>query len=126
MLETFAGHFLTIFSVFATLIGAVGLAIALSQWIGAKLLRKALKVNGVEKPIDWSARGHLAIFLATFGCLTALGIWLFSADWVAHAYVRLLAAILIWAYVLVVPGPKSVVDGRLRNDVRNATSDKIW
>lgn len=103
MLETFAGHFLTIFSVFATLIGAVGLVIALSQWIGAELLGKPLKVNGVEKPIDWADRGLLAIFVATFGCLTSLGIWLFSADWVAYAYVSLLTSIPIWAYVLFVP-----------------------
>jgi hypothetical protein len=103
MLETFAAFFLTIFSVFATLIGAGGLAIALSQWIGAELLGKPLKVNGVEKVIDWSDRGFLAIFVATFGCLTAFGIWLFSADWVASSYVWLLTSIPIWAYVLFVP-----------------------
>ncbi len=103
MLDSFAGHFLTVFSVFATLIGAGGLAIVLPQWIGAELLGKPLKVNGVEKPIDWSDRGDLAIFVAIFGCLTAVGIWLFSADWVASAYVRLLTSIPIWAYVLFAP-----------------------
>jgi hypothetical protein len=103
MLDTFVDFFFTVFSVVATLIGAGGLAIALFLWIGAELFGTPLKVNGVEEPIGWSQRGFLAIFAAACGCLTAAGIWLFSADWVPSAYVSLLTSIPIWAYILFVP-----------------------
>lgn len=103
MLETFVDFSLIVFSVFATLIGAGGSAIALFLWIGAELFGKPLKVNGVDEPINWSHRGFLAIFVATFGCLTAAGIWLFATDWVASAFIYLLKSIPIWAYILFVP-----------------------
>ena len=102
MLETIADLFLTVFSVFATLIGATGVAISFYQWVAADIFGRPLKVNGVDGPIDWPQRGFLALFVALSGGLTALGAWLFSADWVAPAYVSLLTSIPLWAFGLFV------------------------
>lgn len=103
MLETIADLFLTVFSAFAMLIGATGMAISFYQWLAADIFGRPLKINGVDGPIDWPQRGFLALFVAFSGGLTALGAWLFSAEWVAPAYVILLTSIPLWAFGLFVP-----------------------
>ena len=103
MLETIVDLFLTVFSAFAMLIGATGMAISFYQWLAADIYGRPLKINEVDGPIDWPQRGFLALFVAFSGGLTALGAWLYSADWVVPAYVILLTSIPLWAFGLFVP-----------------------
>jgi hypothetical protein len=102
MLETLSDLGRTVFSVLAMIIGPLGLIFALYQWIATDFFGQPLKVNGVDTPIGWQQRAFFAILMTVFGCFTALGAWLFSADWVVTTQVGLLKSIPLWAIAVFV------------------------
>ena len=102
MLETAPNIFFTIFSVAATLVGSLGTILVLWLWAAAEFRGKPIKVNGLDRPLDWSVRIRLALFAVPFACFAAFGIWLSSVD-LPPAYLSSGIETLPWWTIVIFP-----------------------
>ena len=100
MLMSALQAFLTIWAICAMIISAFGILLVSHGWISADLFGKSVKVDGVEKPIDWETRANFALLIAGFGLFFVAGAWLYSNDWVVGQVVGYWPAIPVWAWGL--------------------------
>jgi hypothetical protein len=95
--------FLTIWAVFAMIIGGIGFLLMSYQWLAAELFGRPVKVDGIAAPIDRKARIYLASGLVPFGIVAAAGAWIYSNLWVAERLVGSLPEIPLWIAELLAP-----------------------
>ena len=88
--------FLTVWAVFAMIMGAIGLLLVSRQWLAAELFGRPVKVEGIDTPIGWKARMSLATGFLLCGIFATAGAGLYSNLWIVERFVGFLSAIPLW------------------------------